>query len=265
MVPLQQAMRGKALPLPLARRIVADLMHATMNVPIVSVRFTVKLDRLVAARAALAERPGWATIFIKAFCIIARDEQFLRRFYMKWPWPHLYDLPRSVAKLAIHRPDVEDGVLLFLDLVAADEIPLTQLEAMIRHARTAPIAEIPSFRRMLRTARLWLPLRRAMWALAWNVGRYRANHFGTFGITTVAAKGAESAFARAPVPSLLSYGVIRDDHTVDMMLHFDHRVYDGLELAQALARMETTLNGTITDELAALAASQGSGSPATNH
>jgi hypothetical protein len=246
-------MRGKAKSLPLARRIVADLMHATMNVPIVSVRFTLKLDRLVPVRAALEERPGWSTIFIKAFSIVARDEQFLRRFYMKWPWPHLYDVPRTVAKLAIHRPDVEDGVLLFLDLVGADDIPLAELEAKIRHARTAPIAEIPSFRRMLRTARLWLPLRRFMWGLAWNVGRYRANHFGTFGITTVGTMNTESAFARAPVPSLMSYGVIRDDHSVDMMLHFDHRVYDGLELSQALARFETVLNGPIADELAAVA------------
>lgn len=251
-------MRGKARPLPLSRRIVADLMHATMKVPIVSVRFKLKLAPLVAARAALTERPGWSTIFIKAFSIVARDEQFLRRFYMSWPWPHLYDVPRTVAKLAVHRPDVEDGVLLFLDLVGADEIPLAELEAKIRHSRTAPIAEIPSFRRMLRTARLWLPLRRAMWALAWTIGRYRANHFGTFGITTVGTLNVESAFARAPVPSLMSYGLIRDDHSVDLMLHFDHRVYDGLELAQALARLETVLNGPIADELAGLAASAGS-------
>ncbi len=63
----------------------------------------------------------------------------------------------------------------------------------------------------------------------------------------------------------MSYGVIRDDHSVDMMLHFDHRVYDGLELAQALERMETVLNGPIADELIALAASQGRAAQPSNN
>ena len=55
----------------------------------------------------MARRPGFAAIFVKAFCLVAKDEPVLRTLYAKWPWPHFYELPRSVGTVAIAR--VEDG------------------------------------------------------------------------------------------------------------------------------------------------------------
>jgi len=75
----------------LARKLVIDLMHA--SVPLVVVRRTMKLERLVTARALQAARPGWSAIIAKAFCVVARDEPWLRTFYLKWPWPHFYEVP----------------------------------------------------------------------------------------------------------------------------------------------------------------------------
>ena len=62
---------------------------------------------LLEARALAVEPPGWAAIFVKAFGLVAKDEPVLRTLYAKWPWPHFYELPRSVAMVAIAR--VEDG------------------------------------------------------------------------------------------------------------------------------------------------------------
>ncbi len=36
---------------------------------------------------------------------------------------------------------------------------------------------------------------------------------------------------------------------MDVLLHFDHRVYDGVVCARALRRLEEVLNGDIADEL----------------
>src|SRR3954469_2558967 len=100
-------MRGKRRKLSVPRRLVADLMHASRGVPFVSLRRTLDAGALTEARAASAQPPGWAAIFAKAFSVVARDEPVLRRLYLKWPRPHLYELPRSVCMVAIARQ--EDG------------------------------------------------------------------------------------------------------------------------------------------------------------
>lgn len=53
------------------------------------------------SRPALA--PGWAAIFVKAFALVAKTEPTLRTLHVKWPWPCLYELPRSVGMVAIAR------------------------------------------------------------------------------------------------------------------------------------------------------------------
>ena len=94
-------MKGKFKSINTARKLVIDLMH--FSVPLVVVTRTLKLDRLVQARAKLAVRPGWTPIMTKAFCLVAREEPWLRTFYLRWPWPHFYELPQSVAMATIIR------------------------------------------------------------------------------------------------------------------------------------------------------------------
>ena len=245
-------MRGTVRPISLARRLVIDLMHA--SIPLVIVRRTMKLERLVTARASQAIRPGWSTIIAKAFCIVARDEPWLRTFYSKWPIPHFYELPKSVAMLAIVRDDF-DGPLL-LKIGAADERLLADVEALIQHGKSAPLEKVPSLGRILRITRMPLPLRRLLWAIGLNVGRLRANHFGTISITSIASLGPETVVARSPGPNLISYGLIRPDHTMELLLHWDHRIYDGILAARALQRLEDVLNTDIADELLAHDASK---------
>ena len=88
-------MRGAVRPVSLARKLVIDLMWA--SVPLVIVKRTMNLERVVKARALQDKRAGWLAIIAKAFCIVARDEPWLRTFYLRWPWPHFYEVPKSVA------------------------------------------------------------------------------------------------------------------------------------------------------------------------
>jgi hypothetical protein len=242
-------MRGKIRSVSLARRLVIDLMHA--SVPLVAVTRTMNLKRLVEARATLAERPGWAPLIIKAYAILARDEQSLRSYYLKWPWPHFYELPKTIATIAISRDDIGKDALVFLKIGEPDTLSLTEIDTTIRRGKIDPIDSIPFLKRTVRVARLPLPLRRIIWALALNIGRHRANNFGTFSITSIASLGAESALVRVPGPCVLTYGVVNPDHTMNVLFHWDHRIYDGILAARSMKRLEEVLNGVIADELLA--------------
>jgi hypothetical protein len=242
-------MRGTNRKISLPRRFIADLMHASMHVPFVSLSRTLDVRQLIEARAQVAQRPGWAAIFVKAFALVAKDEPVLRTLYVKWPWPHFFELPRSVAMVAIAR--VEDGqdCILPEKVPAPDERPLSEIDAQIRRAKDAPLMEIPSFRKIMMATRLPLLLRRLSWLVALNVGRMFANNFGSFGVTSVASYGAGELQALSPGPFLVSYGVVKPDQSIDVIIRWDHRVTDAAFIARTLTRLEQVLNTEISVEL----------------
>jgi hypothetical protein len=242
-------MRGTVRNISIPRRLVADLMHASVRVPFVSLTRSVNVRPLAEARSQASRPPGWAAIFVKAFALVAREQPILRTLYVKWPRPGLYELPRSVAMVAIARTEDGEDCVLPQRITAPDEIPLAEVDALIRHAKEAPISEVPAFRKMLRVTRLALPLRRILWAIGLSVGRQRANFFGSFGVTSVAAYGPGELHALSPGPFVLSYGVAGPDQSLDVVLRWDHRVTDAAPMAKALTRLEQVLNGEIAVEI----------------
>jgi hypothetical protein len=242
-------MRGTVRKISMPRRLVADLMHASIRVPFVSLARPLNVRPLLEARALSAKPPGWAAIFVKAFSRVAKDEPVLRTLYIKWPWPSFYELPRSVAMVAIARREDGQDCVLPQKVRAPNELPLSEVDAMIRHAKDAPIADLPAFRKMLWATRLPLPLRRLIWLIGLNFGRQRANYFGSFGVTSVAAYGAGQLHAISPGPFVLSYGVVAPDQTIDVVLRWDHRITDAALIAKALNRLEQVLNTEIAAEL----------------
>ena len=247
-------MRGTVRKITLPRRLVADLMHASMRVPFVSLTRPLHIRSLQEARAQAVQRPGWAAIFVKAFALVAKEQPVLRTLYVKWPMPAFYELPRSVAMVAIAR--VEDGqdCVLPQKVAAPDEMPLAEVDALIRHAKEAPIDEVPAFRKILRTTRLPLPLRRLFWAVGLNFGRQRANYFGSFGVVTSVAAYGPGQLALSPGPFVLSYGAEKPDQTIDVVVRWDHRITDAALMARTLTRLEHVLNTEIAAELRAIRA-----------
>src|SRR5436190_24361288 len=136
---LSGAMRGTVRKITLTRRLVADLMHASMRVPFVSLTRPLNIRGLSEARAQAAQRPGWAAIFVKAFALVAKEEPVLRTLYVKWPRPAFYELPRSVAMVAIARFEDGQDCVLAQKVTAPDEMTLADIDATIRHAKEAPI------------------------------------------------------------------------------------------------------------------------------
>ena len=97
--------------------------------------------------------------------------------------------------------------------------------------------------------RLPLPLRRLSWLIGLNVGRMFANNFGSFGVTSVAAYGPGELHALSPGPFIVTYGVVRPDQGIDVIIRWDHRVTDAAFIAKVLTRLEQVLNSQISAEL----------------
>lgn len=242
-------MRGTIRKISLPRRFIIDLMRASIRVPFVSLSRTLDIPELLEARALATQPPGWAATFVKAFALVAKDEPVLRTLYAKWPWPHFFEMPRSIAMVAIAR--VEDGqdCILPEKVTAPDEMPLTAIDALIRRAKHSPIEEVATFRRIVRATRLALPLRRLGWAINLNLPRLHANNFGNFGVTSVAAYGPGELHAVSPGPFIVTYGVVNADQTINVVIRWDHRITDAAFIAKVLTRLEHVLNSQISAEL----------------
>lgn len=247
-------MRGTPKTISLPRRLIVDLMRASMEVPFVSLSRPLQIRPLMEARAAAANPPGWAAMIVKAFALVAREEPVLRTVYAKWPWPSLYELPKSVALVAIARVEDGEDCVLPQRIAAPEAMALVAIEAEIRRAKTAPIDEIPMFRKIMRATRLPLPLRRLSWAVGLNFGRQRGNWFGSFAVSSVAAYGGGELHPVTPGPFIVSYDVVQPDQTIRLVIRWDHRVTDAAPIARVLTRLEQVLNTDIAAELRAAGA-----------
>ncbi len=242
-------MRGRAIRLSPARRLVGDLMRFSKNIPRITVQRRMNLDAVMQARQALSPRPSWTAIFLKGYALLSQETPELRRAYVKLPWPHLYEYPSSIASLACERELDGERVVLLHRIKRPEIDSVAQLVRKIRAAQSRPVMEIRDFRQALKLARAPVPFRRlAMW-LGLNIGRQRPNHFGTFQLSVYSGLGAESLNPLTPLTTLLNYGGIDENGSVDVRIHYDHRVMDGANVARALERLEAILNTRVADEL----------------
>ncbi|GEC37261.1 hypothetical protein EME01_13330 [Sinorhizobium meliloti] len=224
-----------------------------MKVPRVSVQRRMNLGPLLEARTSLESRPSWTALFLKGYGLLAQETPELRRAYVKFPRPQLYEYPGSIASIAHEREYEGERIVLLTTIKNPERRPIAELGSLMQTARTSPVLEVKEFRRALKIARLPGPIR---WLLMWlglNIGRQRARRFGTFQLSVYSGLGAESLNPLTPLTSLLNYGPIDNDGSVTVRIHYDHRVMDGANVARALERFERILNGEVTAELEGLA------------
>lgn len=249
-------MAGRRLPLSRARRLVVDFLHFAAGVPTVPVQRRIRLQPVLDARAALTDRPAWTAILVKAFARVSAEVPELRRAYCKFPWPHLYETDTPVASVVVER-DFEGEKAIFIGRIKDPaSLSLPELTRRLRAFAETPVEQVKDFRRALRMVRYPRPVRRALWWIGLNVGRQRARHFGTFGVSVYSALGAESLHPLSPLTTILNYGVFSPAGEADLRVVYDHRVTDGAVIARVLARMEEVLTGPMVEELRGLAAAQ---------
>lgn len=240
-------MRGRSIPLSPVRKLVVDL--TLLHVPSVPVQRIMNIAPLVAARAAAKGRPAWSAIFAKAYALVADEVTILRRAYVKLPTPRLYEYPQSTLSMVVEREYQGEMVVLTTLIRDPARMSLADISAAIRHAKTVPVEEVRSFKRMLDLARWPWPLRRLIWWLGLNIGRQRGNYFGSYGISVYSGLGSESLHPISPLTGVLNYGVIGADGSVAVRIMYDHRVLDGATVARVLARIEEKLGNELLQEL----------------
>jgi len=244
---------GRTFSLSVPRRVMCDLLAFARAIPTVPVQRQMNVAAVAAARSRLTvagESPGWCAVFTKAFAITALRFPELRRAYLSFPRPHLYEHPFSIASIAVERRHEEENAVFWGHLREPERQPLRELHAQLRRFKEEPISSIRPFRRMLQLGRLPRPLRRLAWWLALNLsGRKRAGYLGTFGVSAYSGLGAESLHPISPLTATMNYGTIGKDGTVSVRIVYDHRVMDGATVARALVCLEGVLNGEIVAEL----------------
>ncbi|HEV3121258.1 MAG TPA: hypothetical protein VGY53_05125 [Isosphaeraceae bacterium] len=241
---------GHHVPISGARRFIIDLIHFAHQVPSVPVSRVIDVSPLREPRAAHPLRPSWSVVFMKAYGIVAKAHPPLRRALLTFPWPRLYEHPQTSCALALER-EYEDEEGIFVGLFRAPEAQtLGQLQDGLNFYKTQPLHKVGFFRQALRVSRVPTPIRHFLWWSTLHVsGWKRAKRFGTFGLSSYGALGAESLHPISPLTTTLTYGPISPAGQVTVKLIYDHRVLDGAYIARRLRDIELALLGPILDEL----------------
>jgi hypothetical protein len=244
---------GKAFAPPLPRLWVEDLMIAARGVPIISFERTMALAELRDARQALADPPGWACLFAKAYAAVSARRPELRRTHQPYPWPHLWQSDHTVASIAVERQFEGEPAVFFGLIQSAEKLGLIDLQRIVREWQQKPVEHVRPFRKLLRYTRWPRPLRRLAWLYGRDwCGRIRINTFGTFGLSVTAGSGATALNLISPLTTTLNYGMLTEDSHLPVRLHFDHRVLDGANVARILHELDEELHGPILKELVQL-------------
>ncbi|GIW79616.1 MAG: hypothetical protein KatS3mg105_1423 [Gemmatales bacterium] len=247
---MKECEQGRRLALSLPRRLIADLMHASRQVPLVTAERRMGLQSVSLVRKRASPRVGWCAIFIKAYARVAQLLPELRRSYMSCPWPHLYEHPESVASVAVERRIAGELGVLFGRIRGPEQQSLLDIQRHLQGYKEKPIEEVSAYRQMLRISSLPWPFRRALWWYGLNIsGWRRCKYFGTFGISVVANLGAGLNNLISPLATTLNYSPLNENGELEVRLNFDHRVIDGATAARALAELEEMIKGDIHREL----------------
>jgi hypothetical protein len=242
--------KGSLIPITGPRRFIIDLVHFAHQVPSTPVSRSVDVSALFEPRALHPSRPSWALLFMKAYALVGANHPPLRRALLEFPWPRLYEHPWMNCALAIERSyRGEHGVFVGL-FRAPEQQTISQLQEALTWYKDQPLEKVGVYRRALRVSRAPTVVRRLLWWSTLNLsGHKRAKRFGTFGLTSYGALGAESLHPISPLTTTLTFGPISSSGEVIIKLIYDHRVLDGAYVARRLRDIEHTLKGQILDEL----------------
>ncbi len=238
--------RGTRLTLSPGRKMVLEILHHGRRVPSLPLSKEMQVGAVAAARQGVS----WTAIFVRAYGLVARRNPELRRAYVPWPRPHLYEHPFSEAALLVERAYDGENVILGARLRAPEEQSLEALDAKLRFFREAPVEEVKYFRQWLRLGRLPGFMRRFVFWHSLNLSGFkRAKRLGTFSISSLGNFGVEQHHPISPLTTYLTYGPISPQGTVTVKIIYDHRVMDGRAVARCLQDLEQTLNGEVLAEL----------------
>jgi hypothetical protein len=226
------------------------MVHFAKKVPIVAGERTIRVRTFIDARRATRFAPGWFASIVKAFGIVSDRIPDLRRAYLPYPWPRLYEHPHSVASVVLDREYLGEHATFLCPMLHPERLPLVGVHEKLRALQQDPIEKHGTLRRLVRHSRFPLPVRRALWGIGLNwSGNTRARFFGTFGVNSIAGFRGRMLQFVTPITSVLYFGTPTRDGELDVQLAFDHRVFDGYTAGRAVSELESVLNTEIAAEI----------------
>ena len=242
--------RGRTVPLSPARRMVNELVHHGRKVPSIPLARACCIAEVAEARRRAGTGVSWVAVFMKAYALTAQRHPVLRRAYLPYPYPRLYEHPHSTCTVLIERQWEGEAVVLGAKVLAPENTPLARIDDHLRRFREDDVRAVSPFRQVLRLGRLPWPVRRfAFWSSLNFSGRKRAKRFGTFMLSSLGGYGVDQMHPITPHTTYLSFGPIQPDGRVTVRVIYDHRVMDGGHVARALVDLEHVLNTTLAGEV----------------
>lgn len=246
--------RGRRLRLSLQRRWIGDLLAVANATPAAAAERIVRVGPAMLARRAIADPPGWTAILLKAYAIVAARRPELRRVYLSFPWPHLYEHPHSVASVVSEREWRGELGVFFDQIIAPETKPLVEIDRIINHLARARIESIGGYRRLIRFAKLPRPVRRIVWWICQRtLGGAHARYFGTFAMNALVVRYTGVAQTMTPITMAMTHLPLEPPGRIRLYGVFDHRVFDGMMACRVLGEVETVVNQEIVAELRSLA------------
>ncbi|MCX7386819.1 MAG: hypothetical protein DWI22_13175 [Planctomycetota bacterium] len=246
---------GRRISVPASRRLSWDLLYFHQAVPLCAHDRRMSLADVSVVRNACDERVSWPALFLKAYAIVAHDMPELRQTWYRWPWAHLYQHSSSVATLTVQRNMDGEPWLFWGQISTPDLKSLLELQRAINQFRDGDVRQV--FRKQLQLAKLPTLFRRMIWWWNLNVATAsRAKRLGTFFLSTLAGRGAEIQLPPSIHTGCLTFGPLDENGITRVTLAYDHRIMDGVLVADILQRLEETLNGLLLHELRAMPAAK---------
>jgi hypothetical protein len=237
---------GATFQLSRSRILAADLAELSHQISSVPIERRMDLSAVAAARAASSLQPSWDALFLKAYGFVCAAEPQLRRAFLSFPWPHLFEHPFAVMSVPVNRHLGDEEVVFHGTVSEPEKESLADLDARLRRLADDPVELVAPFRRALRLAGWPRLVRRAGWWAALNLsGSRRARSLGTCAVAPHGTFG----HPLSPLTTTLSHGPVEVNGSATVRLTFDPRVLDGPVAARALAELERVLNHEIMAEL----------------
>jgi hypothetical protein len=243
---------GRRFAIPRCRRLSWDLLHFNRQVPLCAHDRRMDLTRIAQARQQCPVRISWPALFLKAYAQTAVEVPELRQTWYRWPWAHLYQHPCSIAVLTVQRYVHDEPWLFWGHIHRPETESLLSIQSRIDALRDGPIRQM--FRKQWQLAKLPTVLRRMVWWWNLNVATQgRAKRIGTFFLSTLAGRGAEIQLPPSVHTGCLTFGPLDSQQFSRVTLAYDHRVMDGVLVADVLQRVNQFLNQALVEELRVLA------------
>jgi hypothetical protein len=212
---------GQTLPLSRLWRFLSETFSLGRTTSPMRIQRRLLLADVATARGIASPSPSWRAVFLKAFAHVSAANPLLRRCFLSWPWPRIYEHPETVAVLPVER----NAEIEFVRLKRPESLRLSEIDDALASPATPP------------------PTGLAMQLGTACSGRFRARRFGTLSLSAVSLHPPSILIPR------LHHGPVSNHGEVDVCLEYDPRVLDGVEAARILTALEDSLHERILIEL----------------